>query len=404
MLLRVLGKSLIKRKGRIAIAIISVIMGAAMASALLTVSWQVEEKIAEELTKFGPNLVLFPKSDDIKISIGDVDLGTVTKQEFIKESDISIVEDMKYSKNVRGIRGVAPYLFVLADVNDDSTVVIAGTWFDQVKRVNTWWEVDGKWIDDRNDTVNSMIGITVAEKLNLIKGEKYTIDYTITQRDDEENITIIKKSHTFNVLGIVKAGSEDDDRIFVNLDVLQEITNRTDDISVIQVTAICNKCSTDVIAEEIEEKLPNIDAKSVGQVEKAQMDLLNKINRMMLLITIIALLASALGVMTTMTTSVVERTKEIGMMKAIGAEDRKIAALFLSEAIIIGILGGLIGYIIGIVIAQNIGESVFQSPITPILIVLPLILLLSIGVTILSSILPVRRALRIEPAEVIRTV
>jgi putative ABC transport system permease protein len=125
---------------------------------------------------------------------------------------------------------------------------------------------------------------------------------------------------------------------------------------------------------------------------------------MMILITIVTLMATALGVMTTMTTSVVERTKEIGMMKAIGAEGSKVATLFLTEALIIGVLGGIAGYVVGIVIAQYIGQSVFQSAITPNLLVFPLIIGISVGITILSSIIPVRRAIKIEPAEVLRAI
>ncbi|MCK5560411.1 MAG: hypothetical protein KAJ51_07440, partial [Thermoplasmata archaeon] len=151
MLLRILRKSLIKRKTRVAIAIISVILGAAMASALLTVSMRVEEKVAYELTNFGPNLMLFPKTDTIPVSVGGVELGTVTDQKYIEENDIAKIEEIKYSKNVRGIRGIAPYLFAVVEV-DDNDVILAGTWFDQAEKINTWWSVDGTWVKDRNDT------------------------------------------------------------------------------------------------------------------------------------------------------------------------------------------------------------------------------------------------------------
>jgi putative ABC transport system permease protein len=403
MLLRILSKSLIKRKTRVAIAIISVIMGAAMASALLTVSMRVEEKVAYELTNFGPNLMLFPKTDTIPVSVGGVELGTVTDQTYIEERDLEIIEEIKYSKNVRGIRGIAPYLFSVVEV-DDQDIVIAGTWFDQARSINTWWSLDGEWIEDRNDTSCAIIGVSAAEKLNLKNGDFFKITYNITKHDESGNITSIETEHTFEVVGILSAGSEDDDRIFVNLDIVQNITDREDKVGMIQVTAICNQCSTDVIADEIEQSLPHIEAKTVKQVTGAQMQLLGQIEEMMVLVTIVALMASALGVMTTMTTSVVERTKEIGMMKAIGAEDRKVATLFLTEALIIGVIGGIFGYLIGIFLAQYIGEAVFESAITPNLIVFPMILGLSIGVAVFSSILPVRRAIKIEPAEVLRSV
>jgi putative ABC transport system permease protein len=379
-------------------------MGAAMVSALLTVSMQVEEKVGDELSKFGPNLIIFPKTETIPISVGGVELGSVTEQKYIEENDLKRIEEIKYSKNVRGIRGIAPYLYALVKVNDQSDVVLVGTFLDQARNINTWWSLEGEWIKSRNDTINSLVGVSVAEKLDFDIGDFFKIKYSSIDSSQDGNITYIESEHTFRVSGILTAGSDDDNRIFINLDVLQNLTAREDKISTIQVTALCNKCSTDVIAEEIEEKLPYIEAKTVKQVAETQMQLLAKIQYMMLLITIIALLASALGVMTTMTTSVVERTREIGMMKAIGAEDRKVAMLFLSEALIIGLIGGVLGFILGIYLAQYVGESVFHSPIEPMISILPIIIGISIGITIISSSLPVRRALKIEPAEVIRTV
>jgi putative ABC transport system permease protein len=132
------------------------------------------------------------------------------------------------------------------------------------------------------------------------------------------------------------------------------------------------------------------------------MNILGKIENMMFLITIVGLVASALGVMTTMITSVIERQKEIGLMKSVGAENKKIISLFLSEATIIGVIGGILGYIIGIILAQFIGYSVFSMSITPRFEVIPISIGISIGVALLASIFPVRRAVSVEPAIVLR--
>ena len=123
---------------------------------------------------------------------------------------------------------------------------------------------------------------------------------------------------------------------------------------------------------------------------------------MMFLITIVGLLASALGIFTTMTTTVIERQKEIGLMKSVGAENKRILALFFSEAIIIGILGGILGYFIGTILAQFIGISVFNTVISPRYEIIPLVIGISLVVVLLSSIIPVRRAVKIEPAIVLR--
>ena len=129
---------------------------------------------------------------------------------------------------------------------------------------------------------------------------------------------------------------------------------------------------------------------------------IGRLQKALLLVTIVALLASALGVFTTMTTSVIERRKEIGLMKSVGAENMRIVSLFFSEAAIVGVIGGVIGFLIGIILAQFIGLSVFDTTISPRVSILFLAMGISIGVALLASSLPVRRAVKIEPVIVLR--
>lgn len=408
MFYRILKKSLTKRKGRIAVAIIAVIMGASIASALITVSLDIEDKVSREFSAFGANILLVPKSDTVSISIGDIDYGSVSEQNYIREDELYKIKTINnWSVN---ILGYAPYLYSIVKVNNngnEQNVVLTGTWFQQnvnevkvrgnnwstgVKKISPWWEMKGMWIEDE-DLESAIIGKSVSEKLDLSVGDKFSVTYY-----NELNET----TYELIVKGIVETGSSEDEQIFVNLDVAQKITDRENMVQTVQVSALCNKCPVDVIALEIENSLPTVEAKSVKAVTTGQMQLLGKIEEMLILITIVALLASALGVMTTMTTSVIERTKEIGLMKAIGAENRNIASLFYSEALIIGVIGGVLGFIVGILVAQFIGISTFDSTITPRLIVLPIAIGISVFVTLLACVFPVRRALRIEPAKVLR--
>jgi putative ABC transport system permease protein len=123
---------------------------------------------------------------------------------------------------------------------------------------------------------------------------------------------------------------------------------------------------------------------------------------MMGLVTAVALLASTMGIFTTMTANVADRRREIGLMKSIGAENRSIASLFLAEAAITGLLGGVAGFGVGVVLAQFIGLSVFSTTIAPSWEVLAVAIPIAIGVSLLASAIPVRRATAVEPAVVLR--
>jgi putative ABC transport system permease protein len=382
-------------------------MGAAMASALLTVSWQVEEKVAEELTKFGPNLIVMPKTEELTVEVGGIPLSKIGESKYISEKDAIRIRDLDkddFSGRVLGNPDKNAFLYAVVNVTKGTmtnNIILVGTWFDELIKINTWWDlVDGSF---PKNNVSVVIGQTASEKLGIGVGDDVMLEYIETIITDTGEYTY-KNSKEFQIVGVVSTGGEDDSRIFGDLDIVQNLTNKENKVNLMHISAICNACPLDDIAMIIEDIIPEIDVVTVKQVEKAKMDILEDINQMMFLITVIALMASALGVMTTMTTSVVERTKEIGMMKAIGAEDSKVAILFLSEALIIGVIGGIAGFIVGSILAGYIGESVFESSITPMLIVLPIILGIAIAVTVLSSLLPVRRAIKIEPAEVIRSV
>lgn len=416
MLLRILKKSLYRRKSRIAIAVVSVIIGAAIATALLSVSMDVSEKVGMEFRKYGANLMVVPESDTIEVGFPGVDFGSVTEQRYVNESDLWKIKTIYWRNNVLGF---APLLYsvVTAKNNDEQQeIVLTGTYFNKdvhilepyaenddtifktgIQSISPWWNVTGEWITDPNDNTSSMIGRNVAEALDLQVGDQFTIYYIKNQFNkshlNEKNLT---------VLGIVETEGHEDNQIFVNLQVAQDLTERNDKVHTVQVSALCNACPVDTFAAEIMDAIPYAEARTVKQLVSAEMSILNKIEDMMFLVAIIALFASALGVMTTMTTSVIERKKEIGLMKSIGAENQKIMTLFLTEATVIGILGGILGYGIGIILSQFIGFSVFNTAISPRFSIIPIIFLIAISVTLLASILPVRKAIQVEPASVLR--
>jgi putative ABC transport system permease protein len=413
---RILRKSLSKRKSRISIAIISVIIGASIATALLSVSMDVSEKVGMEFRKYGANLMVVPQTDTIEVGFPGVDFGKVTEQRFINESDLWKIKTIYWRNNVLGF---APLLYSVVTVQneqDQPEVVLAGTYFNKdiqiiqpyssndppnfltgIQAISPWWNVTGEWISNPDDNVSSMVGIKVAEALNLSIGDQFTVQYTFNY---ENNSDIKEKNLT--VIGIISTDGHEDNQIFVNLQVAQDLTEKNDKVHTVQVSALCNACPVDVFASEIMGAIPYTEARTVKQLVSAEMNILTKIEDMMFLVAIVALMASALGVMTTMTTSVIERKKEIGLMKSIGAENKKIMTIFLSEATIIGIIGGILGYGIGYILSQFIGVSVFSTSISPRFEIIPIILGISIGVTLFASILPVRRANRIEPAIVLR--
>ncbi|WP_455278651.1 ABC transporter permease [[Eubacterium] cellulosolvens] len=399
-----------RRKSRIVIALIAVLMGASMTSGLLTVSHGIQEKLGLEFRKFGSNIVIIPKSDTIEVGFPGINFGSVTEQRYIDESDLWQIKKIdNWSANVLGF---APFLYQVVQVEKGGTVqnvVLAGTYFDRefpeitfsdkvwttgIRKIAPYWNLEGEWIKD-NDEKSVIAGSTVAEKLNLQLGESMELSY-----ENPENRQITTEQ--LRISGIVSTGGSEDSQLFVTLPVAQKISNRPGKVHSVQVSALCVECPAEQMGEEIEKKIPYIQAKTVKQLVNTEMMIMDQLGQMLLLISFIALGAAGICVMTTTMTTVVERRKEIGLMKSLGAVNSKIASIFLTESVIIGSFGGFIGYLIGIVLAQYIGESVFGTPISPVFYLLPLTVGISISITILASIFPVKRATQIEPAVVLR--
>lgn len=416
MFVQLLRKSILRRKSRFAMGVASVLIGAAVVTALFTVSLGVGDQVGQEFTKYGADLMLQPQSNTIQIGLPGVSIGSVTEQKYINESDLWMIKTIEHRANVLGF---APFLYQVVTVGDGPNAqqaVLAGTYFNKtiqipqpaspqdpsefstgIADISSWWKVTGNWITDQNDTTSAMVGSNVAQKLNLTVGDSFKVSYAGAQ-----NGTAATNVKELKVAGIVESGGAEDNQIFVNLPVAQDLSSRPGKVDTVQVSALCVRCPVADMASEIQGKIPGIQGTTITQLTNAEMSTLDKYQSMMALVTAVALLASTMGIFTTMTANVTERRREIGLMKSIGAENRSIAALFLAEATLTGLIGGIGGFGVGIVLAQFIGLRVFSTTIPLRWEVLAVAIPIAIGVSLLASALPVRRATAVEPAIVLR--
>ena len=129
--------------------------------------------------------------------------------------------------------------------------------------------------------------------------------------------------------------------------------------------------------------------------------ILEKTELLMMLITILSLIGAALGICNLVTTSVMERSAEMGLMKAIGAQNASVSGLVLTEILLTAAVGGSVGFFAGWGFAQIIGQTVFGSAITMRPVVIPIVAVLVLLVTLAGCIPAIRMLLRLRPAEVL---
>jgi putative ABC transport system permease protein len=389
------------RKSRYILPVVALIIGISVGSAFLMVSLNIQDKVATELRQFGPNLVVVPHSDDIELTVGGMSLGSISETKYISETDAKLIRDLPlsaYGNRVRGILGKNAFVFSVVRADGKQDVIVAGTWFDELKNISTWWELDGRYPVDGSSVV---LGKTVAQKLDKKVGDSILLEYdeVVTNETGKYNFTA---SQSFLVAGIASTGGEDDSRVFGDLDAIQALTDKENKVNVMQISAICNACPVEDVAKVIEENIKGIDVLTVKQVAKAEMNTLDMIQNLVGFITVVALLGSALTVMTTQSLSVVERRKEIGLMKAVGAKNLNVALFFLGEGLIVAVVGALLGFALGIGVAQIIGQYVFQSNITVVWWVALAAVAVSVGLVTLASLIPIKQAVDVDPAVVLR--
>lgn len=397
----ILSRSFIMRKLRFILPTIALLIGVSIASSLILVTLDVEDRIARELRAFGPNLIVVPRTDEIELTVGGIHLGSITQRSYIPEQDAALIRELPLSvfgDEVKGVLGKNAYLYSIVRVDNSSEILLAGTWFDELQSVNLWWEISGEYPSD-NDSV--ILGVTAARKLGKIIGDEIELGYSeyVYKEGVRQEFSMVRM---FKITGIVSTGGEDDSRIFADLDVVQNLTNKEDMVNIMHISALCNLCPLEEIAEIIEEHIPGIEVKTVKQVAEAEMDTLHIVTNLTGIVTIVAILASIMALTTTFSLSVVERRREIGMMKAVGARNIDVVLLFLSEGLIIALVSGIIGFLIGAIISRLIGEFVFGVPIMIRLSIIFLSLMLSIGIVVLSMIIPLRMAMKVDPAVVLR--
>jgi putative ABC transport system permease protein len=208
------------------------------------------------------------------------------------------------------------------------------------------------------------------------------------------------------IVGILEeTGSSDDYEVFVPLDSMQKAFDKQGMISSLDIRALCNACPVDTIADSINKNIPGVRAVAVKQIANSEMGLVDKMSSLMLSLGGITLAVGLFGVVNTMMSSVHERIKDIGIMRAVGASRSQIIKAFIYEALIIGVLGGIAGYFLGTALASVIGPLVFEgTSVGFVPLYFPLALGVSIAVAVAATIYPAVRASQIRVADSFRSI
>lgn len=386
-------KDIIRRRRRVLYSSIGVIIGISIFIAVLTVSLAGEEKINAELEKYGPNLLVMPAISNLDMSMGSLEIGRLSigenyidggKIPRIREITDAAIREAIGIEEEGDIATIAPKLYETVTVNG-ATVMVVGIDPVEERYLKDWWIIsDGKYIEDDHSAI---VGYETASLLQLEVGDPIEI-----------------KGTEFLVTGILdETGSADDYQIFIPLNTAQTTFGKEDLVSTIEIRALCNACPVEMIADKLNPEIAGIRAVAVKQIANAEMGMVKKVHDLMMAFAGVTLLIGSFMVVNTMMASIHERTKDIGIMKAVGASRRQIMRIFVYEALVIGIIGGIAGYILGSLAAYITGPLLFDGvtiSYAPEYFVPTLSL--SLAVSTISAIYPASRASKIKIADSFR--
>ncbi len=393
MYLKMVVSSLVRRSSRLIVAVLAIAIGATTLSGLVTIYYDIPRQLGREFRSYGANLVLLPRGD-AKILRGDL-------------------EAVRRIIGGDRIVGMAPYRYQTVKINEQP-YIIAGTDLDEARKNSPFWYVEGEWgTKDRPDQV--MVGKEIARTLDLslgdefvVKGVKYGQSAVASQQtfSAEENV---KKdvgmqyfSRKLYVRGIVTTGGAEEGFIFTDADMLDELIGDEFRGDVVECSVMADAAGLGTLSSVIEAELPSVQPRAVRRLTQSQDIVLGKLQALVYLVTIVVLLITMISVYTTMMAMVAERKREIGLKKALGAENGLIIGEFLGEGVLLGFIGGALGVLLGFEFAQQVSLSVFGRAIHFQWLLIPITIAVFIAITILASILPVRKVMDIHPAIVLR--
>jgi putative ABC transport system permease protein len=383
-LLSLAGKNLRRRRGRTLLTIAGVAIAVAILFSLLSFSAGYEHQLTKEMDGLGFHLLAVPKGCPYEATTLILHGGVIPK--YLTN------EDLFRARTVEGVEVATPMLLQQV-VKDGTPHIVYGIEPDDMLRLKPAWKVTGRFFT-ANESRVMVIGSELASRENLAPGS------VLPFGPDQEPFTIV---------GVLEpTGTEDDNFHFLPLPETQRVFNKEGLITTIAVR-VKDLRQISSVAKELE-TVPDIQVVTMAQVTGTIMNLVGTARSLLLSVIVVAVIISAAGITNTLLMSVNERTREIGMMKAIGASGCHIGILLITETLIITLLGGLIGIIVSLagagLIESFVRGIIPYAPSGAFISFDPVLagacLLFSVGLGLACGLWPAWKSARLSPMEAIR--
>src|ERR1700674_2293913 len=360
MFVRMLMRAAVLRRGRAASALLAMVVAAAVATAMLNLYVDVQAKLRKEFRNYGANIVVVAKD------------GQVLPAEALDKVESALA----------GHGLAVPFAYVVARTSDGQSVVVSGTDLDRVRKLDSWWSVTA-WPNAPKD---ALVGTRAAEVVSP-QGKPFDLSF------QERTIHLTP-------VGTLRTGAAEDSRIYLSL---QDFENWTGvQPSMIEIASSGSSEEVSALVQKLSQATPAAEVRPIRQIMEGEARVLGKTRATLAAAAVLIIATAALCVLSTLIGWVFDRRRDFAIMKALGASEGLIGGFFAAEAAALGAVGAIIGFGIGVGVAAWIGRVNFHAPVVPRFNVLPVVLVGSVAVALISAVLPIFLLRRVQPAMILR--
>lgn len=387
-----------QHKSQLISGLLAITLGIAVIVGIRSISVVSEKAVAVNLDNLGANILVLPQSSNVdNYYSADIDAPTMP-EEYV---------DRIVSSSLQGVDNLSPKLTRRIKIGTENVVLTGILPKNEITSKPMWQQsgllgADLKASCAPTSSSNQSLGYK-DEKL-----QRKVID-SLGPNDCLIGSSIavklkLKEGSTVDILGdkfmvsrvLNETGTIDDDRIFIHLHKAQEILKIPGQVSAIEIMGCCNAIS-DGLLSKLRNVLPDTRITTIGQIVSTQIQTNKMMNKVSLIFLIIIIFVGGISIGNFMWANINERRKEIGMLRMIGFSKSIIYQMMLTKAFVLGVIGGIIGYLLGTFAGVWLGPELAGLPVKPVPSLIFIALIISIGVSLLGSLIPSYLAGRIDP-------